>query len=101
MRGPRRRACTTVETRLSRVLLFFRYPDTTGQSIDESLYDLERALHARLFGVVDLMPEDQANTLVDALRRAAQDSPAHLGAEVDRQVSVLSEDCRRWLDTLA
>ncbi len=47
------------------------------------------------------MPEDPANTLVDMLRRAAQDSPARLDAELDRQVSVLSEDCRRWLDTLA
>ncbi len=96
-----RRACTTAETRLSRVRLFFRYPHTTSQSIDEALHDLERALHARLFGVVDLVPEDQANTLVDMLRRAAQDSPARLDAELDRQVSVLSEDCRRWLNTLA
>lgn len=47
------------------------------------------------------MPEDQANTLVDTLRRAAQDSPARLDTELNRQVSVLSEDCRRWLDTLA
>lgn len=36
-----RRACTTVETRLSPVWLFFRYPDTPGQPIDESLHDLE------------------------------------------------------------
>ncbi|MFF4933205.1 hypothetical protein ACFY2H_30605 [Streptomyces griseofuscus] len=96
-----RRACTTAETRLSRVRLFFRYPHTTSQSIDEDLHDLELALHACLFGVVDLVPEDQANTLVDMLRRAAQDSPARLDAELDRQVSVLSEDFRRWLDTMA
>lgn len=47
------------------------------------------------------MREDQANTLVGSLRRAAQDSPARLGVELERQMSVLSEDCRRWLDTLA
>ncbi|MFJ2218254.1 hypothetical protein ACIQVO_38665 [Streptomyces sp. NPDC101062] len=96
-----RRACTTVEARLSPVRLFFEYPDIPGRSIDEPLRDLEQALRTRVFGVVALIPDDQTVRLISALRRAAQDSPVRLGTEPDRQMSVLSQDCRRWLDTLA
>ncbi|MFJ3182555.1 hypothetical protein ACIPJN_29770 [Streptomyces sp. NPDC086796] len=96
-----RRACTTVERHLSTVRLFFRYPDVPGQRIGVFLEDLEQALTSRLFGVIALMPEDRTKAFVGSLRSAAQDSPVQLGAELDGQMSALSKDCRRWLDTLA
>ncbi|WP_435059696.1 hypothetical protein [Streptomyces sp. bgisy060] len=96
-----RRTCTTVERHLSAVLLFFRYPEVPGQAIGVLLEDLEQTLSSRLFGVVALMPEEQTKVLLDSLRRAAQDSPVELGAELHGQMSALSKDCRRWLDTLA
>ncbi|MEV7157147.1 hypothetical protein AB0N77_21365 [Streptomyces misionensis] len=47
------------------------------------------------------MPEEQTTRLICSLRHAAQDRPVRLGAEQDQQMAVLSQDCRRWLDTLA
>jgi len=46
---------------------------------------------SRLFGVVALMPEQRTKVLLDSLRRAAQDSPVELGAELHGQMSALSK----------
>ncbi|MFE1189961.1 hypothetical protein [[Kitasatospora] papulosa] len=96
-----RRTCTTVERHLSAVLLFFRYPEVPRQPIGVLLEDLEQTLSSRLFGVIALMPEARTKVFVDSLRRAAQDSRVQLGAEIHGQISALSKDRRRWLDTLA
>lgn len=97
-----RRACTAVGGALPPLLRHGSYPglDAAQAQEVESVDELERALHTRMFAVTDLYPRQAANELIAALRHAV-DNPEPLPDDLRAALDDLDDGARRWHDTLA
>ncbi|MCX4681313.1 hypothetical protein OG413_45230 [Streptomyces sp. NBC_01433] len=105
VRGHRlvRRACTAVGRPLPGLLRHGAYPEELEAARvgeEQDVAELDRALHVRMFAVIDLYPRSAAAELIAALRRAV-DSTEPLPTELRAALDDLADGSRRWHDTLA